>query len=91
MTRVPGGTTGLSANTMRRASGASRASRYNGSVARRPDVCVSRCRTVIAAVPEPLNSGTYVATAASSRTFPRSTSSMRDVVVAITFVSDARS
>ena len=46
---------------------------------------------MIPVVPAPLNSGTYAATGASSRTRPRSSSTISAVVVATTLVSDARS
>ncbi len=88
--RVPGGTSGTVVSTMRNAVALSGAS-FNGSVPRNPDVCVNRCRTVIAPVPGLLNSGTYRTTGESKSTRPRSTSSMSAGVVATTLVSEARS
>ena len=54
--RVPGGATGTVVRTIRNAAALSGASR-SGSVARRPDVCVRRCRTVMPDVPGLLNAG----------------------------------
>jgi len=88
--RDPGGVTGTVVSTINSAAALSRA--WNsGSVPRNPDVCVSRCRTVMCSVPALLNSGTYRTTGVSSATLPRSTSSISAGVVATTLVSEARS
>src|SRR2546427_414055 len=54
MTRVPGGTIGVTWNSAASAAALSGSS-YKGSVARSPDVWVRSCRTVIPAVPGPSN------------------------------------
>src|SRR5207249_1060212 len=63
----------------------------SGMSARSPDVCVRSWRTVIPAVADPLSSAMYAETGSSRRTCPRSMSSISEVVVAMTLVSDARS
>jgi len=59
--------------------------------ASRPPLCVRICLTVICAFSGELNSGRYDATVRFRSSWPPSSRIIATVVVAITFVSDARS
>ena len=91
MNRSPGAATGRSSYVRSSATARPSNACSRSRSGRRPETCASNCPTVMRSLPRRAKAGRYSATGARSRTRPSSTSIITAVVVATTFVSEARS